>query len=267
MTRQSLAKIPGVIPLWHALKHHRLTRRFRAEYKAFEALSRSQTQGLPMRREDQYPCLHDRTAHTRFDVHYVYHTAWAARVVARVAPGVHVDISSSLYFSAIVSAFVPIRFFDYRPADLRLGNLETGRADLTRLPFESNSIQSISCMHVVEHIGLGRYGDDLDPAGDSKAMAELERVVAPGGHLLFVVPVGRPRICFNAHRVYSHGQVISAFSGLELREFTLIAGDGAGGLRVGAKPDEAAAEEFGCGCFWFQKPERPGGASAKQRIT
>jgi len=47
-------------------------------------------------------------------------------------------------------------------------------------------------MNVVEHVGLGRYGEPLDPEGDIKAMRELRRVLAPGGSLLFVVPVGRP---------------------------------------------------------------------------
>ncbi|NDC42314.1 MAG: DUF268 domain-containing protein, partial [Chitinophagia bacterium] len=56
------------------------------------------------------------------------------------------------------------------------------------LPFESDSIPSLSCMHTIEHVGLGRYGDQLDPQGDLKAIAELKRVVQPGGDLLFVTP-------------------------------------------------------------------------------
>ena len=39
-------------------------------------------------------------------------------------------------------------------------------------------------MHVVEHIGLGRYGDQVDPDGDLMAMKELERVTAKLGKLL-----------------------------------------------------------------------------------
>jgi hypothetical protein len=59
-------------------------------------------------------------------------------------------------------------------------------------------------MHVIEHIGLGRYGEALDPDGDLKAIRELVRVLAAGGNLLVVVPVGRPRIQFNAHRIYDY---------------------------------------------------------------
>lgn len=130
---------------------------------------------------NRYPCLNDNTVSTGFDRHYVFHTAWAARVVMKSRPSKHVDISSSLYFCSILSACLPIDFYDYRPAALGLDNLSTERGDLLRLPFEDGAIQSLSCMHVLEHIGLGRYGDPLDCNGDLKAMTELKRVLARGG--------------------------------------------------------------------------------------
>ena len=52
-------------------------------------------------------------------------------------------------------------------------------------------------MHVIEHIGLGRYGDEMDPDGDLKAIDELKRVLSRKGDLLFVVPVGKPKIMYN----------------------------------------------------------------------
>jgi SAM-dependent methyltransferase len=198
------------------------------------------------------PSLRDRTASTDFDRHYIYHPAWAARVVAEISPERHVDISSSLVFCTMVSAFVPVAFFDYRPADLKLGNLQSQPADLMSLPFADGSIQSLSCLHVVEHIGLGRYGDPLDPDGDLKAVAELNRVLAPGGSLLFVVPVGRPRIMFNTHRIYAYEQVLGLFHDLTLAEFALVPDDGA--LVRQAAPELVSQQEYGCGCFWFKKP-------------
>ncbi len=201
------------------------------------------------------PCLHDRTAGTVFDRHYVYHAAWAARVIAQTRPAEHVDISSLLHFCTIVSAFVPVRFYDYRPAALNLSGLVSKQADLTKLPFESGSILSLSCMHTVEHIGLGRYGDPLDPGGDLKAMKELERVLALGGSLLFVVPTGRPKIMFNAHRIYSFAQIVERFPSLELVQFALIPDDPKeGGLLENATSEMADAQSYGCGCFWFRKP-------------
>jgi SAM-dependent methyltransferase len=127
-------------------------------------------------------------------------------------------------------------------------------ADLTRLPFPDSSVAPFSCMHVVEHIGLGRYGDPLDYDGDLKAMAELRRVLAPGGSLLFVVPVGRPVIRFNAHRIYAYSQIRGAFPDLALKEFTLIP-DSAGetGLMIDCDPAVVEAQNYACGCFLFKR--------------
>ena len=141
-----------------------------------------------------------------------------------------------------------------RPADLRLDQLTSERVDLLALPFPDRSVQSLSCLHVVEHIGLGRYGDPLDPDGDLKAMRELQRVTAAGGSLLFVAPVGRPVIRFNAHRIYSFAQVMAGFPELRLQEFSLIPDDpSAGSLIKSAKPEMADRQNYGCGCFWFNR--------------
>lgn len=199
-----------------------------------------------------YPCLSDNTVTTPFDQHYVYHPAWAARILAKTRPAYHVDISSILSFSSIVSAFIPIRFYDYRPAQLNLGGLESGQADLLHLPFDNDSVPSLSCMHTIEHVGLGRYGDPLDPQGDLKAITELKRVLQPGGDLLFVTPVGKPKIAFNAHRIYSHEQIVEYFSPLEVKEFSLV--PDSGGLLRDANPALVAAQDYGCGCYWFRKP-------------
>lgn len=205
---------------------------------------------------DRYLCLQDKTQKTGFDSHYIYHPAWGGRILAQTMPKVHVDISSSLHFCTLVSAFIPVKYYDYRPADIKLENLSSESADLLSLPFADCSIQSLSCMHVVEHVGLGRYGDPLDPDGDLKAVAELKRVLAHGGSLLFVVPVGKPKIAFNAHRIYSYSQVLSLFSDLTLKEFALIPDNHAGvGLVRQASRELADKQAYGCGCFWFYKAD------------
>lgn len=186
-----------------------------------------------------------------FDRHYVYHTAWAARILSKIKPDKHVDISSSLYFVALVSAFIPMDFYEYRPADLGLGGLHCKATDLLAMPFPDNSVPSLSCMHTVEHIGLGRYGDEIDPDGDLKAIAELKRVLAPQGNLLFVVPIGKPQLTFNAHRIYAYWQIINYFRDLQLVEFALI--PDAGAIIENATEEMANEQNYGCGCFWFRK--------------
>lgn len=228
--------------------------RFLKEFYRFAAMSAGSTSRLSLRWKDCHAYLNDRTATSGFDHHYIYHCAWAARVLSETRPKHHVDISSQLPFCSIVSAFVPVEFYDYRPASLFLSGLKTGKADLCALDFASGSIESLSSMHVVEHMGLGRYGDPLDPDGDLKAISELKRVLASGGSLLFVVPIGKPRIIFNGHRIYSYRQICGYFADLELKQFALIP-DNADetGIIYNAKEELADTQSYGCGCFWFKK--------------
>ena len=106
-------------------------------------------------------------------------------------------------------------------------------------------------MHTVEHIGLGRYGDTLDPIGDIKAINELKRITKQGGNILFVTPVGKQRIEYNAHRIYSFELVIDLFKECQLMEFSLI--DDKGDFIENAQTELVKKQNYGCGCFWFKK--------------
>lgn len=203
---------------------------------------------------DHYPLLDDRTSITEIEPHYTYHPAWAARILAQNKPLKHVDISSTLNFCTLISAFIPIDFYDYRPAKIILEGLKSAHADLTKLHFTNDSVTSLSCMHTLEHIGLGRYGDPIDYDGDLKAIEELKRVLAIGGDLLIVVPIGKPKIAFNAHRIYAYEQVISYFEPLRLVEFSLIPDNFENiGIIRNASKKQADEQHWGCGCFWFKK--------------
>lgn len=218
------------------------------EFLRFRRESKHRT---PVKLADTYPCLSDKLSQTPFDHHYIYHPAWAARVLAQTRPAEHIDISSKLYFGTMVSAFVPVKFYDYRPASVQLSNYSSGFADLHSLPFETGSVASLSCMHTIEHIGLGRYGDPIDADGDVKAIRELIRVLKPGGDLLFVTPIGKPKVEFNAHRIYSFEQIVSYFEPLQLRDFSMV--PDSGGFIENADPALVASQHYACGCFWFKK--------------
>lgn len=196
-------------------------------------------------------CLGEKTCKLGFGFHYTYHPAWAARVLARTKPARHIDIGSTINFVVIISAFIKTDYYEYRPAEFKLDNLSSHKADLLCLPFEDSSVESLSCMHAIEHIGLGRYGAPIDPNGDLKAIAELKRVLADGGSLLVVVPVGRPRIKYNAERIYSYEMIMDYFRDLKLREYLLITDEG--DLVYSALPKMTDSQFEGCGCFWFMK--------------
>lgn len=232
-------------------KRYFFKRQFNQFVKASGQLSRNWVPDW----QDIYPCLDDATTSTGFDRHYIYHPAWAARVLSNTRPERHVDISSTLHFCSIISAFIAVDFFDFRPAPLLLSGLTSNAANVTSLDWPANSVESLSCMHVLEHIGLGRYGDPIDPDGDMKAIRELMRVLKPGGDLLIAVPVGRPRICFNAHRIYDGNEFTRYFEDLTLVEFSLIPdGEVLNGMLINPSFQLVAEQSYGCGCYWFKKP-------------
>lgn len=201
---------------------------------------------------DTHPCLHDRTSRTPYDRHYFHQNVWAFRRIAAERPERHVDVGSKVDFVAYLTALTKVVFVDLRPLEAAVEGLETREGSILALPFADGSVSSLSCLHVAEHIGLGRYGDPLDPGGTRKAARELERVLAPGGSLYFSVPVGRPRVCFNAHRVHAVGQVLGCFPGLELLELSGI--DDRRNYLERCAPETLDACDYGCGLFRFRKP-------------
>jgi len=200
---------------------------------------------------DSFPCLSDWTSGTPFDPHYFYQGAWLARRIAAHRPRRHVDVGSSVLTLSVLSATTDVLHLDYRPLQAELPGLRCLGGDIHDLPLAAASVDSLSCLHVIEHIGLGRYGDPIDPEGARKAAVELLRVLAPGGRLYMSAPVGRERTCFNAHRVFGAATLLAMFAPLRLEGFALV--DDAGRYRDPATMDSAAGLEYGCGMFEFSK--------------
>jgi hypothetical protein len=203
---------------------------------------------------DCVPCLEESETQVTYNHRYLLHVGWAARILATTRPEEHIDIGSCSYFVSIVSAFLNLKNYDIRPMDIPLPGIVTGTADLCGLPFNNKELKSISCMHALEHVGLGRYGDPINPYGDVKAARELSRVLSDNGNLLVVLPIGQPKIAFNAHRIYSFQYVVdSLFSNLVLKEFSFIPTDLPYRFVKNADPASTASEVEGAGCFWFTK--------------
>lgn len=208
-----------------------------------------QLSGERLRRTLDNPQLLDRTETTLVDPHYTHQDAWAAREVFRERPDRHVDVGSRFTFVVGLTAFVPVTFVDLRPVDVEIPRLEVRAGTVLDLPFDDASVESLSCLHVAEHIGLGRYGDPLDAEGTVKAARELERVVRPDGRLYFSLPVGEPRTEFNAHRVHDPAEVPCFFRRLRLETFSGV--DDSGRWREQLEPGDLAGARWGCGFYTF----------------
>ena len=203
-----------------------------------------------------FPCLSDRTSETTVDPQYFYQAYWSIEKIHRQGPDHHVDVGSDVKFIGMLSALHKVTFVDIRPLRVQLPQLDCQSGTILALPYKSDSLLSVSSMHVIEHIGLGRYGDPLDPLGSDKACAELMRVVAPGGRLYVTVPVGSARIQFNGQRVFSIEEILVFFPDMLLESFSLV--DNFGLFHKDIQPqsvsfDEVRGQDFALGCFEFIK--------------
>ncbi len=197
------------------------------------------------------PALGNRGTAHEFDRHYTYINAWATRRILEQRPDRHVDIGSQLSFTAVLSAALPVTIIEYRILPITLSNLTIIQGDILALPLEDQETTSLSCLHVAEHIGLGRYGDPINPNGTRDACLELARVLAPNGDLYFGLPIGVPRVCFNAHRIHSADQIIYYFRELKLIEFSVV--DDHGHYLENATLDALKSANYGCGFFHFRR--------------
>lgn len=185
---------------------------------------------------------------------YFYQDWWVARQIYLKNPGRHLDIGSRLDgFIAHLLVFRNVEVVDVRKLAVQIPGLRCTVADARDLrQYEDGSLDSVSCLHAIEHVGLGRYGDPVDPLGSWRVAAEICRVVTPGGYVYISTPIGRERLEFNGQRVFAPQSVIKMFSKLELEVFTVI--DDEGRLWEKAIPDDYVQARDACGIFVFKRP-------------
>ncbi len=208
-----------------------------------------------------YPCLDDRFAESgSARGHYFHQDIWVARRIFLNQPERHVDVGSRVDgFVAHVAAFRPITVLDIRPLASNILNVTFVQADMMRpLPAElRESFDSVSCLHALEHFGLGRYGDPVQLDGYAVGLTNLTALLRPGGKLYLSVPIGPQRIEFNAHRVFSPAFLLERLQGeFRLDQFSYV--DDAGDLHADVPVRDADLQNhfgcmFGCGIFEFTR--------------
>ena len=188
--------------------------------------------------------------------HYFHQDLLIARRIHERSPEKHVDIGSRVDgFVAHVASFRNIEVLDIRPLDSAIHNIQFRQADLMSLPPDMAAYcDSLSCLHAIEHFGLGRYGDPIDFEGHVKGLNNLYTILKPGGTLYLSCPIGPQRIEFNAHRVFSLKYLLSLFEGkFRVRTFSYV--DDSGDLHENvALTDDMLARNCGCnyGCGIFE---------------
>lgn len=192
---------------------------------------------------------------------YFHQDLLVARRIFAANPRRHVDVGSRVDgFVAHLAVFRPVEVIDIRPLDSNIPNIRFLQADVMREPPPElrGCCDSLSSLHVIEHFGLGRYGDPVDFLGHENALASLTAMLEPGGTLYLSTPIGPQRIEFNAHRVFAARTLLDLLGrAFDLVRFSYV--DDAGDLHDDAPLDAASvAADFGChaGCGIFEARKR-----------
>lgn len=238
---------------WPMLKKLRALPYFLRNLRAYQRLNRNKAFVIQFR--EIFYASYDRFGEAAIAPdHYWLQDLWAACDLHARKVTEHVDVGSRIDgFVAHVLPFCRVKYVDIRPLGVDWPGLEFQQGSITQMPFVDNSVLSLSCLHVIEHIGLGRYGDPIDPDGYLLAARELTRVLAPGGTLLLGTPVGRERLCFDGHRIFDPQTIVNVFGGLMLAEYSLI-DDRTKVIRYDAPLEAGRSSSYGCGLFRFHKP-------------
>lgn len=227
------------------------------EYRQFKYLQ-GRSDDFPCR--FNYPCPADRYEEGGMaSGHYFHQDLIVAHKIYTRNPSRHLDVGSRIDgFVAHVASFREIEVLELRPLTRKVRNIIFHQFDLLA-PVGNfvTSCDSISCLHALEHVGLGRYGDRLMVDGHVKGFQALWSMLRPGGILYLSLPIGPQRIEFNAHRVFSIQTVLDlAKDKYELAGFSFV--DDLGDIHENPDMTKDAIEKsfdcwYGCGIFEFHK--------------
>ncbi|MBN2395565.1 MAG: DUF268 domain-containing protein [Candidatus Atribacteria bacterium] len=213
-----------------------------------------QKNNLPLKIRNLHVCLYDFLDQAgKAKGHYFHQDILVARKIYERNPENHYDIGSRIDgFIGHLLVFRKVIVVDIRRLESEVNNLSFIQDDATTLiQIPDHSIDSVSALHSVEHFGLGRYGDKIDPSADIQAMQTLTRILKPGGRLYFSVPIGRSRMEFNAHRIYDPVFIPEVFNKLTLISFSYVNDNG--DLIENCNPSEVKNINYGCGIYEFTR--------------
>ena len=189
--------------------------------------------------------------------HYFHQDLLVAQKVFEHNPIRHVDVGSRIDgFVSHVASFREIEYVDIRELkEIGYENLRTLRADIMNWG-EIGKTDSISCLHAMEHFGLGRYGDEISPNGHREGLKNIVESVSAGGRIYISYPIGtHDQVVFNAHRIF-HPASILRFSEIRgkanLIQFDFV--DDNGDLHRNKNPESLEdTPKFGCGIYTFER--------------
>lgn len=248
----SLLKMYNKCSIW---KHGKF---FRDDKKKYIMLNTHEN--FKIQKKYLYPVIWDRNVEAGNLGPYFWQDSWAARRISEQNPKEHYDIGSRIDgFIAMISLVIKkIILIDIRPLSYTLENVSFVCSDATSLEgINDDSIESLSALCSLEHFGLGRYGDPVDPDACFKAFESIQRVMKKGGRIYISVPIGKEHLEFNAHRIFYASTIVDAFDKMQLVEFSVTPRKQEKEMEINCDLHKYDFEDDnrGCrfGCFIFEK--------------
>ncbi len=176
------------------------------------------------------PCLHDRYEESGATKNeYFWQDLFVAQAINKAKPRRHVDIGSRVDgFVAHVASFRDCEVFDVRSMKAVIPGVTFRQADVMNLASPTTNkggyCDSLSCLHAIEHFGLGRYGDPINPRGYQLGIANMTQLLQEGGTYYLSTPIGAERVEFNANWVFDPRNILNCAKsyGLELQKLYII---------------------------------------------
>jgi hypothetical protein len=111
--------------------------------------------------------------------YYCHQDLVIAKCMYRNKPVSHLDVGSRTDgFVFHVAVFREIEVFDIRPVRSGVANIKLIQADLMDRNWSlTGYCDSISCLHALEHFGLGRYGDATDAQGHLRDFENINKTL------------------------------------------------------------------------------------------
>lgn len=203
------------------------------------------------------PIINDKFFEAGTISNYFWQDLWAARLICSNAPLNHYDIGSRLdgFIAHLLANGISVNMIDIRPFPIEIKGLRTIVDDATEMKqFEDDSIDSLSALCSLEHFGLGRYGDTIDPEACFKCFSNIQKKLKLGGKLYISVPIGRERVEFNAHRIFYAMTIVNSFHRMKLLEFSCVAnGELEENSEIGKYDNDEHQGDYRYGLFFFEK--------------
>lgn len=203
------------------------------------------------------PILTDKYVNAGEMGNYFWQDLWAAKLVIKSEIRNHFDIGSRIdgFIAHLLAADIDVTVIDIRKFPGKSEHLHTLVDDATNLyQIRDESIGSMSALCSLEHFGLGRYGDPIDPEACFKCFENIQKKLKKEGNLYIALPIGKERVEFNAHRVFYASTVVNCFSTLKLREFSCVAnGEMECNVEIHKYDNDLHKGDYRFGLFHFTK--------------